>query len=287
MQYTTEDVRVCTEYLTTYGSNYITATRLLPPSLRDATTILYAFVRYADEIIDNPTSNAPLQELRTWQASWHATYHHNKTHHPILDAMARVMRTYDIPYELTHDFLESMISDDTVTRYATYADLESYMWGSAAVVGLMMAHIIGVVDHDTPYRSHAIALGQAMQLTNFIRDISEDYHDRGRVYIPKEWLDAYGLDETWIAEKNMTPASRELVQMMCAKAQELFTYGNAGISYLNPHGRNAVTFASIVYSHILTNIKKNDYNIFIRSNNSRLDILRLYIVHHIRTLCRL
>lgn len=281
MFYTSNDVAVCTEYLSSYGTNYKKAVALLPQHMRDATTILYAFVRYADEIIDNPTSPNPRQELSLWISQWHESFYDDISHHPILDAMKKVCLSYSIPYDYTNDFLKSMLSDAEKSRYETYAELEHYMWGSASVVGLIMCHIIGVSDTNTPYKKHAQSLGEAMQLTNFIRDIDEDYHDRNRVYIPQEWLDTYNLDDTWIRERTMTQDSRSLVNMMTEKAHELFTCGNNGITYLDARGQSAVLLSSRIYENILHNIKKNNYNVFCNNNNTRYDIIRLTIRHYI------
>ena len=281
MFYTSSDVAVCAEYLSSYGTNYKKAVALLPKHMRDATTIIYAFVRYADEIIDNPTSTDPERELIEWMDAWRETFHANISHHPILDAMKKVCTSHTISYRHSEDFLKSMLRDSEKTTYETYEELVAYMWGSASVVGLMMCNIIGIVDTDIPYQKHAQALGEAMQLTNFIRDIEEDYHERGRIYIPQEWLRAYRLDDAWIREKTMTEDSQKLITMMSEKAHELFEYGNAGIAYLDPKGQSAVHLSSRIYENILCKLKRNNYNVFAKNNNTRCDMIYIMIQHYL------
>ena len=88
-----------------------------------------------------------------------------------------------------------MIDDCSVHRYETYEQLECYMYGSASVVGLMMCHLIGFTDpaHEETAKAYATELGNAMQLTNFLRDVREDYEDLGRIYIPTDILQDHGL----------------------------------------------------------------------------------------------
>jgi phytoene synthase len=287
MNYTTEQIKHCGEYLRHFGSNYLLATKLFPRDIQNSTLVLYAFVRYADEIIDNPTNNHPEKELLAWKQKWEETYHHNVSHDMKIDAMVILCKKYTISLNLIEAFFESMLVDHTKNRYGTYKELEKYMWGSASVVGLMMSKIIGTTTNDDSYRDSAIALSEAMQLTNFIRDIDEDYQGRGRVYLPQELLKKYHLDESWIVERKMTHQSTELIKALCEKAHELFKKGNAGISLLKPEGRLPVLIASQIYEHILILLEKEHYNVFSpRIHNTKWDKVRIFTLMYLKNLCK-
>ena len=122
-------------------------------------------------------------------------YENQTSPHPILHITAQTWRNYEIPFEYSTAFIDAMIQDTHVSRYETYADLERYMYGSAAAVGLMMGHVIGFSDPVA--LEHAKKLGYAMQLSNFLRDIEEDYFQRGRVYLPQDELAEYSLSSAW------------------------------------------------------------------------------------------
>jgi phytoene synthase len=154
-----------------------------------------------------------------------------------------------------------MIQDITVSRYATYAELEEYMYGSAAVVGIMMSYVIGFKDEGTLER--AKALGEAMQLTNFLRDIQEDYRDRGRIYVPLEDLARFGVSEDDFREQKMSPEFIELMRFEIDRARKLYAYAEPGIAELAPSGRFAIRLASRVYAAILIKIEQAGYNVFL------------------------
>ena len=114
-----------------------------------------------------------------------------------------------------------MRMDLTVTSYQTYDDLAAYMWGSAAVIGLQMLPILGRADDDVPWHSiepHAVDLGMAFQLTNFIRDVGEDLR-RGRVYLPQESLDEFGVDRDRLARGRVDESIRSLLAWETERAR--------------------------------------------------------------------
>ena len=115
---------------------------------------------------------------------------------PVLRAYADTVHACGIEPETITAFMESMKMDTRVFRYQTYSDLEAYTYGSAAVVGLMMCRVVGVAEGRAD--AHAEALGVAMQLSNFLRDVGEDWR-RGRVYLPLEDLERFGYTEQDLA----------------------------------------------------------------------------------------
>lgn len=172
------------------STTYFTASRFFPPEIRDDITKLYAFLRVADDFVDElPQRKDKLDELE-W--AWHG----GEIDDPELTHLARQMREiaekYDFDNEWVTVFFNSMRMDLVPARtYATLAELDEYMYGSAEVVGLMMARIFGL---NTVYDQAARYQGSAMQLMNFIRDIKHDA-ELGRCYIPTDMLLEVGLAE--------------------------------------------------------------------------------------------
>ena len=193
-----DDLEYCKQFLFSFGSNYSLATKLFPKKARESTLIWYSFLRYADEIVDNPTDKLPgqtHQNLDQFMDEWRKVIETGKFReaHPIVRANHQLFTQYGIPFDYTFDFLDVMQQDLTKSRYKTYAELEHYMWGSASVVGHVMTFIVGYTDRVA--FDHARALGEAMQLANFLRDVDEDYQDRDRIYLPENDMQVFGVTE--------------------------------------------------------------------------------------------
>lgn len=247
-----------------HGTSYYFATQLFPKDIRFATYGLYAFFRIPDEIVDNPelrTEMAIRSHLAAWRAQWEAAYAAGDSEDAVLRVNAYLFHRYAIPLEYSLAFLDAMDQDVTKVSYCNYSDLERYMYGSAGAVGLMMAHIIGFREpkHALPC---AEKLGYAMQLTNFLRDMDEDYQLRGRVYMPEEELNQFGLTHADIAQRRFSPAFRLFMEFQAERAQRLYAEAEVGIPLLMPEGRPAVRVASVLYHAILTKLAAQDWNVF-------------------------
>jgi phytoene synthase len=245
-----------------FGTSYYFATRFLPNDLRQATYALYSFFRIPDEIVDNYNSKIEtdiLVELEDWEKMWHKAYNGEITKYPILNLNAEIFKKYNIPYQYSLDFLNAMKQDVYTNRYNTYQDLQQYMYGSASVVGLMMCYIIGF--NNDKALEYAPYLGEAMQLTNFIRDIGEDYKQRGRIYLPQEDMQKYNVDDDIIAKNKITLDFIELIKFEIKRTRELYRKSDQGLKYLNTKGRFAVIMASRMYEAILDKIEQNNFDV--------------------------
>lgn len=245
-----------------FGTSYYFATRFLPSDLRQATYALYSFFRIPDEIVDNAVdvnAEAILLELEDWEKMWYQAYSGKQTPYPVLNITAEIFRKYNIPYQYSLDFLTAMKQDVYTNRYNTYKDLQQYMYGSASVVGLMMSYIIGF--NNIKALDYAPYLGEAMQLTNFIRDIGEDYKQRGRIYLPQSDMQKYNIDEDIIASNKITPEFIELIKFEIKRTRELYRKSDQGLKYLNKRGRFAVVMASRMYEAILDKVEQNKYDV--------------------------
>lgn len=257
-----------------HGKSYYYSTRLFPRELQEATCAVYAFVRLPDEIVDNSPCETPEDlervkaELLRFCEQWRLAYSGGDSGDAILQLSAQTWHKYQIPYEYSEEFLRAMIQDTHQTDYATYADLQGYMYGSAAVIGLMMSHLVGFEKSET--LEHAQKLGYAMQLTNFLRDIDEDFQLRNRVYLPADELARFNLCRDDIENRRFSPDFRAFMEFQGARAHRLYEEANAGIPLLNREGRFAVATASTLYRAILGKLENQNWNPFPRRAKTSL-----------------
>jgi len=262
-----DSYRYCRTLNAQHGRTYFLATRLLAPSQRPAVHALYGFARYADDILDDLTSDATLaeREARLEQLASKFFDGNDDASEPVLPAVLHTARTYRIPLNLFDDFLTSMRMDLTVTDYADRAAIDRYMRGSAEVIGLQMLPILGTVGPLCDAEPFAEALGQAFQLTNFLRDINEDL-DRNRVYLPADELAAHGVDRDllmWCHDNSRTdPRVRQALAAQHEITRGIYREAHKGIALLAPQSRPCVTTAFTLYSEILDRIEEIDFAVF-------------------------
>jgi phytoene synthase len=259
-----EAYELCRNVQKAHSKTYYFSTRLFPAEVRPRVQALYAFMRYADEIVDTPHDlplDAQLSVLEEFEAETMAAISGEEVPNPILRAYADTVRRCGIDPETITAFMQSMKMDTRVFRYPTYSDLEAYTYGSAAVVGLMMCRVVGVADEKAD--PHAEALGVAMQLSNFMRDIGEDWM-RGRVYLPLEDMARFGYTEQDLASGVVDERFVALMRFEIDRARRLYDVADGGMSYIPSGRRFPVVVARELYAAILDRIEAQHYNIFSR-----------------------
>ncbi len=244
-----------------HGKTFYLATLLLPADRRPAVHALYGFARLADEVVDNPGSS-PALELDSLERELKAALA-GVGEHPVLIALADTVARYGIDPSLFDEFLASMRMDLDPCEYASYAQLRGYMRGSAEVIGLQMLPVLGVVaDGAEPY---AAALGEAFQLTNFLRDVAEDL-DRGRVYLPADELAAFGVDRALLEWCRLSGGRdrrvRAALAHLAARTRAIYRRAAPGIAMLAPSARPCVSVAFTLYQGILDQLAAVDYDVF-------------------------
>ena len=246
-----------------HGKTYYLATLLLPAAKRPPVHALYGFARYADEIVDDLASTlSPAEKadaLRTWGDTVLADLRKGESTDLIGRALVDTVKRYSIPLDYFDAFMTSMEMDLTVTRYKTYEDLMTYVYGSAVVIGLEMLPILGYSDPRAI--EAATALGTAFQLANFIRDIGEDI-ERGRIYMPLDDLARFGVSEEMLLKRELTPEIVEAIKYQIARVRDLQDKAEAGIQYLDPISRPCIRAASELYCGIVDEIEANGYDVF-------------------------
>ena len=261
-----DSYRECKRLNSLHGKTYYLATLLLPKAKRPHVHALYGFARYADEIVDDLSSTlSPTEKsdvLRRWSDQLLQDIANGRSHDHIGRALVDTVQRFNIPISYFEAFLHSMAMDLTVTRYERYEDLMEYVYGSAAVIGLQMVHVLGTVkDKKSDALIPAEKLGIAFQLANFIRDVGEDL-DRGRVYLPLQELKQYGVSREMLEKRVLTPQIIEALKFQIARVKSLQQEANAGIELLSPDSRPCIRAASELYCGIVDEVEKIDYNVF-------------------------
>lgn len=262
---------ICRELNARHGRTYFLATRLLPRARRPAVHALYGFARYADEIVDDLDDDRPAAEkavqLDALDAELVAALAGGPTAHPVLAALADTARRYDIDHRHFTDFMTSMSMDTHVTGYPTFDELDVYVHGSAAVIGLQMLPILGTVVPREEAEPPAAALGVAFQLTNFLRDVGEDL-ERGRVYLPSDELAAFGVDRElllWCRRSRRTdPRVRRALAHLVAHTRAVYRRAEPGVGMLEPVSRACVACAFTLYREILDEVEASGYDVLNR-----------------------
>lgn len=242
------------------GRTFYWATRLLPERIREQTYSLYGFLRVADEVVDGDGAGPPgVQRRRLERIRAEAVGEVDPTT-PVLQEFAGVREEAGIPAAEIHYFIDAMLSDVETDRYETYEDVEGYMRGSAAAVGNMMTAIMGASD-SAAVRPHAMALGEAFQLTNFIRDVREDYRDLDRVYLPVETLERHGVALSDLAGEEASQGLRAAVQTELQRAEQRYRIGVSGIDRLPRDCQFPVLLASVLYAEHHRSIREQDFDV--------------------------
>lgn len=252
-----------------HDPTYYFATRRLPAEVRPAVHALYAFVRSADELVDGPR-RAPMPDARRaaldrleedlWQAVGGGV-----ARGPAVAALVDAGARHDLPLAELRTYMESMRRDCGPVRIASRAELALYMNGSAAAVGRIMAPLLGA-----PPQAHEsfAQLGVAFQLTNFIRDVGEDFA-LDRIYIPAEDRSRYGVGEQEIARGVATPGFRAVLAAEVVRARTLFVEGEPALDAVAPAVRPGMRMARSVYLQVLDRVERLDYDVLGRRASLR------------------
>ncbi|GIV10984.1 MAG: phytoene synthase [Fimbriimonadales bacterium] len=268
-----QDYAHCQWVQRTYGVSYYFATRFFPPETRRAVYTLYGFVRYPDQWVDCPDENLavvpPLPragtglEVRARLDSYERDFIRavcgECVELPPLRAFADVVRRYQIPLRYPLEFLDAMRMDLERTRYADFEQLQTYTWGSASVVGVMMCYILGAANPEVLHC--AATMGLAMQITNFLRDVGEDWQ-RGRVYLPLDELRRHGVGEAHIAQGIVDERWVALMRFQIERCRSLYAQAERGIALLPREAQFPVLLGGRLYARILNAIERNGYDVF-------------------------
>ena len=240
-----------------HSRTFFIASALMHAEHRRAIQALYAFCRVSDDIVDRNDGDRAA-DLRAWRQR---SLGSNPGDDPVALAWADTCVRYHIPRQYAEQLLDGVAGDLNPRRYETFADLSHYCYAVASTVGLMVMHIVGYAGNEAiPY---AVKLGVALQMTNILRDVGEDWRN-GRLYLPEAELAAYGLGDADIAAGVVDDRWREFMRFQIARTRQLFAEALPGVALLGGSSRFAVQAAAELYAAILDDIEAHDYDVFSR-----------------------
>jgi phytoene synthase len=262
----------CREIVRRNSKSFSLSSRFLPPDKRRAVWAVYAFCRTADDIVDRVADPAErLAAIDAWEQQLRAAYDGRATD-PIYIALADAIARYELPLDAALDLLRGARIDITVDRYENYAGLSEYCYLVASTVGVLMVPVLGPIAGDAT--EYAVTLGQAMQLTNIIRDVGEDAR-MGRIYLPADEMSLFRYSEADLFAGVVNEPFRALLRFQIERARALYRAAEPGIAKLTPDSRYAVRLALNVYRGILDAVEANGYDVFTkRAYVSRYEKLR-------------
>ncbi|MFZ5902895.1 MAG: phytoene/squalene synthase family protein [Chloroflexota bacterium] len=240
-----------------HSKSFYLASALLPEEKRSAVRALYAFCRTVDDIVDESSATDRDRQLDEWRRI--VTTASAPDGNLVAAAWVDTLLRYNIPRTYVLQLIDGVARDIRQSRYQTFDELAMYGYGVASTVGLMSMYIVGFKGREAI--PHAIKLGVALQLTNILRDVGEDYRN-GRVYLPREELLTHGISETDIELAKVTNRWRQFMKFQIDRARKLYEESWEGVKMLDRDGQLAIGAAAIFYQGILDEIEKNDYNVF-------------------------
>ena len=250
--------RACAAVTAEHSRTFSMASALLPAPKRRAVRALYAFCRRTDDLVDRAQGDAQTA-LENWRIQ--SLSPHPRRDDPVALAWADTRTRYRIPQGYVEQLFEGVRRDLRQNRYAIFDESARYAYGVATTVGLMSAHIIGFSGPEAiPY---AVKLGVALQMTNILRDIVEDWR-AGRLHLPLDELAAFDLGEDDIAAGRMSARWQAFMDFQIARNRALYAEAWPGIAMLNRDGRFAIGAAAILYQGILEDIAAHGGDVFTR-----------------------
>jgi phytoene synthase len=234
----------------------------LPRDRFRAMCVLYAFMRVTDDLGDDLTAGIDrAAALARWRAELLFAWNSGKCQHPVLPAVVDMLRAHQVPLQYLQDVITGVEMDLQPTGYRTFDELAGYCYHVAGAVGLACIHLWGF--HDSRALASAIDCGTALQLTNILRDLREDA-DRGRVYLPAEDLERFGISADDLACGRRDRRFDELMQFEVARTREYYARARALFGYLEPAGQPILETMLRIYGGLLDEIERRDYDVFSR-----------------------
>jgi len=272
-------------------TNFYYSFSMLPRDEREAMNTVYAFCRTIDDIVDENADTADVSRKRERLAMWRREVekcYSGEASNPILLPLSKVVQRFRIPKQYFLTLIDGMEMDLVKRRYATFEELHEYCYSVASIVGLMCIEIFGYKYEET--RDYAVQLGIAMQLTNILRDIKVD-KEKGRIYLPQEDMQLFGIQEYEILLEQPSP---RLQQLLAYEAERARSYYKSARALLKKDERITMFAAEImdaIYYRLLEKIELSNFNVFqkritVSTPHKLLIAMRFWLENKVLTLVR-
>ena len=246
----------CRKVARTRARNFYYSFVLLSKSQRAAMCAMYAFMRYCDDLSDEP--GATRSAIERWRTDLDAALAGHFSGHPVWPAFHDAVARFKIPHGYFHEMIDGVASDLDSRRFETFADLYRYCYQVASVVGLTVIHIFGF---ESPAALPlAEKCGIAFQLTNILRDIRED-SENGRLYLPLEDLRRFGVTEE---DLRAGTGAIPLLRFEAARARSYYDESRPLLNLVHPKSRASLAALIGIYSALLTKIERSGFDVFTR-----------------------
>lgn len=264
--YVQDDFDYCEDVIRRHSKSFYYAFSKLPEEKAKAVYAIYAFCRTADDSVDETSgSTAQLRALERLSKDLDRFARGEHIDHPLWRALRVVFNTYDMDLEPFYDQIKGQRMDLSFSTPKTLEDVETYSYYVAGSVGRMLLPIIAS-GAKVDCTDAAVNLGIAMQLTNILRDVGEDYRDKGRIYLPTEELEQAGYRKDQLAHAEINDSFIRVWEHMAQRAEILYDEFIECISNFDPDSQLPVVVSAQVYRGILTSVRQNNYNCFEQRN---------------------
>ena len=246
----------CQQKAAASGSSFLVSFKFLPQAKKDALTIVYAFCREADDIVDDCTDGSvALKTLHWWRQDLAKVFAQGQTpEHPVHQAIATIKDQFGLPYQEFEAILDGMQMDLQQARYNSFAELQTYCHRVAGVVGRLIVRILGFQDAQT--LAYADKLGLALQLTNIIRDVGEDVR-QSRIYLPIEDLQRFNVPAQDLIALKTTTEFQQLMQFQIDRAKQTYREAMTLLPKVDKKQQKIGLIMAAIYHTLLIEIEKD------------------------------
>ena len=249
----------CRRVARTRAKNFYYSFLLLSAQQRRAMCSIYAFMRYCDDLSDEPGANRAA--IERWRGEMEDALEGRFSGHPVWPAFHHTVRRFGIPHQYFEEMIEGVASDLEPRTFETFDQLYHYCYQVASVVGLTTIHIFGFDTRSA--LPLAEKCGVAFQLTNILRDIREDA-ERGRIYLPAEDLARFEVSEDDLRNGNRSENFLRLMQFEAARARKYYDESRPLLDLIHQRSRPSLAALITIYSKLLERIQATNYDVFRR-----------------------
>ena len=245
----------CRQKAAESGSSFLAGFRFLPERQNQAMTVLYAFCRELDDVVDDCSDAQVAQTtLNWWRVDLAKVFNGEMPEHPVNQALREIVANFSLPHDELAAIIDGMQMDLEQARYSDFENLKLYCHRVAGVVGRLIARILGFSNPKT--LDYADKMGLALQLTNIIRDVGEDAR-RGRIYLPVDELQRFSVPAQTVIAGKATPEFAELMAFQIERAKQIYREAVAVLPPEDKRSQRVGLIMGSIYYALLQEIERD------------------------------